>query len=145
MAASSPLSTSKGFLFFHKALTIIPITPRIMRNQLTHILVMSSPSGTSYRNLKYNPPKIKIADRIVIKYLISNCIFMKHQALFHDADLLPDPMEAPHNRSYYSRICVLISKLLSRPRKCYCGSVIGTFNNSFYGLHSNCCIFPCVC
>jgi hypothetical protein len=114
-AVSSPLSTSKGFLFCHKAHTIIPIIPKIMRNQLTHILVMASPSGTSYRNFKYNPPKIKIADRNAIKYLISNCIFMKHQPLVHDADLLSDPMEAPHYRSYDSRICDLISKPLSRP------------------------------
>lgn len=115
-AVSSPLSTFKGFLFCHKALTVIPIIPKIMRNQLTHILVMASASGTSYRNFKYNPPKIKIADRIAIKYLISNCIFMKeHQPLSHDADLLSDPMEAPHNRSYDCRICVLISKPLSRP------------------------------
>jgi hypothetical protein len=70
---SSPLSTSNGFLFFHKALTVSPITPKIMRNQLTHIFVISSPSGTSYRNLKYNPPKIRIAAKIAIKYLISNC------------------------------------------------------------------------
>ena len=144
-ATSSPLSTSSGFLFFHKALTVIPITPKIMRNQLTHIFVISSPSGTSYRNLKYNPPKIRIAAKTAIKYLISICTQLTPSAQSCSfMGLLSDPMEALYHRFYDSRICVLSSKLLPWPRKRYCSSVIRTFNNSFYGFHSNCCILPCV-